>query len=216
MMGLCENEELFRLALAAAQLGTWDYDPATGHVSCSERTESILGEKPPAETLDQVLRDRTHPADAPQVDAAVRRALEPDSDGAIAIECRMRRPDGSMHWVQINGQAVFAGEGAHRRAVRMVGTTKDITQRKQAEEALAAAKTVAEQASRQGPFPGRAQPRIAHAFDARSDGAIDAPGHSGPRSGGPRDPGDGPPQRGDGGPLDRRPLGRDANRPRED
>ena len=66
--------------------------------------------------------------------------------------------------------------------------------------------------SRQGPFPGRPQPRTPHALDAGGDGRVDAPGPAGPRPGHARDAGDGPPQRRDGGPADRRLAGRGADR----
>ena len=69
---------------------------------------------------------------------------------------------------------------------------------------------------RQGPFPGGPQPRTAHAADAGGDGRVDAPGPAGPGPRRARDAGDGPPQRGDGGPADRRPAGRDADRAGKD
>jgi signal transduction histidine kinase/CheY-like chemotaxis protein len=45
----------------------------------------------------------------------------------------VNHPDGSVHWVEAHGKAVFEGEGVTRHAVSFVGTVKDITERKRAE-----------------------------------------------------------------------------------
>jgi len=66
---------------------------------------------------------------------AVTRALDPSGSGALHEDIRINRPnDGSKRWLAIAGQVFFAGEP--RRAIRMIGTVSDITERKRVEEAL--------------------------------------------------------------------------------
>jgi signal transduction histidine kinase/CheY-like chemotaxis protein len=59
----------------------------------------------------------------------------------------VRQPDGSYRWVRAWGQVIFEGEAEDRRPVRMIGSSRDITESKEAEEALRAAKEQAERAS---------------------------------------------------------------------
>src|SRR5690606_20877616 len=75
---------------------------------------------------------RVHPDDRRRVDEATRRGLEPRSGGHCDIEYRtVPGPDGTVRWVRDIRQTVFdAG-----RAVRMIGTLEDITERKAAEQA---------------------------------------------------------------------------------
>ncbi len=63
-------------------------------------------------------------------------ALCPQGDGRYEVEYRIRRPDGSERWIASHGQGYFAGSGEMRRAVRFAGTLRDISARKQTEEAL--------------------------------------------------------------------------------
>jgi two-component system CheB/CheR fusion protein len=127
-------------------MGTWDYDTATGQIDYDLRTQSIFGVDSPPDTYRKFIEVAVHRDDAARVDAAVRRALDPQSDGAYSAEYRVLWPDGSLHWIQAHGQTVFDGSGWNRRAERMVGTAQDITDRKEAEAFLKAARQSAEQA----------------------------------------------------------------------
>src|SRR5262249_35253731 len=48
----------------------------------------------------------------------------------------IRRGDGEVRWVEILGRLYFKGEGRGRRAINLVGTIADITERKKREEKL--------------------------------------------------------------------------------
>jgi PAS domain S-box-containing protein len=50
------------------------------------------------------------------------------------LETRMRRKDGSLHWVSLNARSVLDGQG---NMLYLEGTMRDITRRKEAAEALA-------------------------------------------------------------------------------
>src|SRR5689334_5758079 len=128
----------YGLALKAARLGLWRYDLETGLVHLDERMRQIWGESSAAATLpaEEMLR-RVHPNDRERVDAALRASLDPQSGGDYEIDYRIVWPDGTTRWVAANGQTRFAGSGAGRRAVEAIGTARDITERKQAEDRLA-------------------------------------------------------------------------------
>jgi signal transduction histidine kinase/PAS domain-containing protein len=135
---LHESEQFRGLAMAAGGLGTWDWNPATGEVLWDERCFAILGVSPGPSSYSDVINKLVHPSDAAMVDAAVKRAFAPASDGNYEIEYRVLWPDRSVHWVAARGQAIFEGEGESRKATRFIGTVMDITERKQAEAEVAA------------------------------------------------------------------------------
>ncbi|MDO9550495.1 MAG: PAS domain S-box protein [Methanoregula sp.] len=130
-----ENARQRQLALDAARLGWWHYDPVTKIASYDERYREIFGvtgSSCPNEELLPLL----HPDDHPRVWAAVERALDPADPHPYAIEYRVNAADGVMRWVQAHGKAGFEGDGEKRHATSFVGTVEDITERKRAEELL--------------------------------------------------------------------------------
>ncbi|MBD2054603.1 PAS domain S-box protein [Oculatella sp. FACHB-28] len=133
------SEAQARLAIKVGQLGTWHYDPNTNLVELDERMRKIWGEPEDAVTipLPKVI-ERIHPDDQERVAAAVGAALNPRSSGTYDIDYRIVWDDGTERWVSANGQAQFEGEGEARHPVGFLGTALDITDRKQAEVALAA------------------------------------------------------------------------------
>ncbi len=135
-VALQRSEERSRLAVRVAQLGTWRYDLGTGLVHLDERMQEIWGESAAVLPLNQ-MRQRIHPGDRDRVIDAVSAALEPSSSGTYEIDYRIVWPDGTERWIMANGQARFAGEGATRSAVELIGTALDITERKQTELLLA-------------------------------------------------------------------------------
>jgi PAS domain S-box-containing protein len=74
---LLRQEETLRLAIDAADVGTWDLDLDTGALIWSDRCYAMFGIKPgdPID-LDSVLT-RIHPADQPRVRDAMQQALDP-------------------------------------------------------------------------------------------------------------------------------------------
>ncbi|HTE51260.1 MAG TPA: PAS domain S-box protein [Kofleriaceae bacterium] len=131
---LGESEEQLRLAVDATQLGTWELDPGTGHRRWSDRSKALFGFPAAAEVTGEMISARTHPDDRPRVDAAVRRALQPDSGGELDIEIRLPGIEGREElWLQVRGRVLDDGGPA-----RLTGTMLDITERKRAEEGLRA------------------------------------------------------------------------------
>jgi PAS domain S-box-containing protein len=124
-----------QLALDAAHMGWWHYDPLTKVATYDARYAEIFGVEGNERPNDEILR-RLHPDDLPGVWAKVEAALNPSQPQPYSAEYRVVRDDGSVRWVEAHGAAAFAGEGASCRATSFVGTIADITQRKQAEQAL--------------------------------------------------------------------------------
>jgi len=131
--------ERVRNQLAEAQriahLGSWEYVAATEQTIWSDEEKRIYGLEPsqPSPEYDLMLRQFIHPDDATELDQRFRTAMQ---DGAVfENEHRIIRPDGSVRFVYNKAQPYFDSAG---KLIRYVGATLDVTERKQAEEALRA------------------------------------------------------------------------------
>jgi PAS domain S-box-containing protein len=125
-----------QLALDAAKLGWWQYNPITGISEWDDGYKVIFGMPGYTRPNDEILQQIIHPEDLPALWAKVEAALNPSDPQPYAAEYRINRPDGQMRWVEAYGTATFEGSGQTRRAVNFVGTVADITERKNAEEEL--------------------------------------------------------------------------------
>jgi PAS domain S-box-containing protein len=126
------SEERLRLALEAAQMGTWDWDILSGKVIHSVTTEVLYGFAPGSfhGTFESFLAS-LHPDDRQWVAQALHRTYEQGED--YNIEFRVIWSDGSVHWIASRGQVYYDQTG---QPVRMTGINMDITERKRAEEEL--------------------------------------------------------------------------------
>jgi PAS domain S-box-containing protein len=137
--GLRASEERLRIALDAAQLGWWQYDPSRGGVTCGDTRCKEIFERSAEVSADglsceEFFTKRLDPLDAEKVRAALKAALDPAEPKPYATEYRIRRRGGEIRWVEAHGLAHFEDSGRERRAVNMVGTIQDITERKEREE----------------------------------------------------------------------------------
>ncbi|HTM56555.1 MAG TPA: PAS domain S-box protein [Pirellulales bacterium] len=135
---LREQEERIRLAVEAADLGTWDFNPITGEQQWSSRAKLMCGLPADADVSNVSFRERVHPEDRERVNQAIQKAFDPQGDGFYETDFRIVWPDNTVHWLIARGQVLFEGENADRRAYRLIGTGLDITQRTQDEEAIRA------------------------------------------------------------------------------
>jgi PAS domain S-box-containing protein len=132
---LAENEEKLRLAVEATELGLWDYDIGSGRLVWNQRLKQLYGMAPDAEVTYEIYRQAIHPEDRDRVVGIYQAALDPSGDGRFGFEHRAVSPlDGTVRWVQAAGRVVFAGS----LPVRVIGTVRGVTERKEAEAALRA------------------------------------------------------------------------------
>jgi PAS domain S-box-containing protein len=125
-----------QLALDAAQMGWWHYDPVTKISYWDERFKEIFHITENEKPIDDILASRLYPDDLPEVLTKVKAALDPVNPQVFLAEYRMNLDDGSIRWIEAHGIATFEGTGKDKHAISFVGTVADITGRKKAEEAL--------------------------------------------------------------------------------
>jgi diguanylate cyclase (GGDEF)-like protein/PAS domain S-box-containing protein len=142
---LKDSKERLQRALEASRLALWDFDVESGKVYLSEAWSEMLGgEWVPTVTTFESLTEMV-----PQEDrAAIWDAIVPALKGLqpeYQVEHRLIRPDGKTIWIMSQGRAIE--RDASGRARRAVGTNRDITERKQREEALQLAALVYQHSS---------------------------------------------------------------------
>ncbi|MDN7513803.1 sensor domain-containing diguanylate cyclase [Burkholderia sp. AU45251] len=120
-----EHSTLTALALTESGTGVWDRNVATGEIHYSPAWKAMLGYAPhELSTRIEDAYERLHPDDIDDVKAAMLAHFEGRTD-YYAVEHRIRCKDGSYKWICSRGK-VIARDG-NDRALRMVGTTTDIT-----------------------------------------------------------------------------------------
>ncbi|MCZ6780030.1 MAG: PAS domain S-box protein, partial [Nitrospirae bacterium] len=126
------SEQRLANAQRLAHLGHWDWDIVSGNLYMSDEASRIYGFEPQAfpATLDACFQ-AVHPDDRDRVSESVDQTIS--SGQPFDNEFRILRPDGTLRHVHERGEASFGDNGA---PVRMIGTVYDITERKEAEEAL--------------------------------------------------------------------------------
>jgi|GEM_PF-697336 len=124
-----ESEQRTRLAIEAAEMGTFEWDLVTDRFKSSLRLNEIFGQHG-KEVDHSILIESIHPEDRHIRDSAVEQA---NSKGALHYEVRVVLPDASLRWINVFGKIIY-GEG--KVPLRMYGTVKDVTDEKQMIKAL--------------------------------------------------------------------------------
>ncbi|MCX7256449.1 MAG: PAS domain-containing protein, partial [Polaromonas sp.] len=131
---LYESEERWKFALEGSGDGVWDVNLVTEEAYHSRRYQEMLGyaQGEFAENYHEWF-DHIHPHDRPGVIAALE-AYTHQVSPHYATEYRMRCKDKRYIWIAAQGMVVsLTAEG---KPLRMIGTHKDITERKRAEAEL--------------------------------------------------------------------------------
>lgn len=134
---LASTRERLELALEASQMALWDWDLIKQKVFHT-RTEEILGlseEEGRTALLD--LRPLVHPDDRELLHQAMVEHLKGETP-EYSIEYRVRHAEGHWIWVEDRGRVVERDSCG--RAIRMLGTRRNITQRREQEKILQAAR----------------------------------------------------------------------------
>ena len=130
------SNERLELAFGGAKLGAFSLEVETGRIECDAHTAHIHGHASSPKTIKDGKRF-IHPDDRARINAAFAEARR--TGGVCSAEYRVVHPPGharagEVRWVAFEGSLVRATQGA---PTRLLGVTRDITQRKQAEQALA-------------------------------------------------------------------------------
>ena len=120
--------EHLHMALAAGNMGTWEWHVDSGEVVWSPMLEAIHGQPHGSfdGTFEAYQRD-IHPDDRDRVIATIQATLTGRSHD---LEYRIVLPDGSIRWLEAHGHLVRDAEG---KPLRLVGVCMDVTARKLAE-----------------------------------------------------------------------------------
>jgi PAS domain S-box-containing protein len=132
---LQELEERQRMALNAAELGTWKHDLASGLVELDARARAHYGVDAQVVAIEEILA-RIHADDAPSLQRAIADALDPNIKRPVAAEYRVIQPNGAVRWLSVNGLVHFADVDGTERATLAIGTTRDVTEQKRVEQTL--------------------------------------------------------------------------------
>ncbi len=133
---LRKSEERFSLAMEASKDGIWDWNLTTGDIYCSPGLTIMIG----YDSTDVIKnvhewKDLIHPEDQQKAYQANLDCVNNLTD-SFEVEYRMKTKNGGLKWILGRGKVVC--RDASGRAVRMIGTHQDITERKKAEERLKA------------------------------------------------------------------------------
>jgi PAS domain S-box-containing protein len=134
------------LALEAGHMGAWEWDIEHGRVYWSPQLHQLFGI--PNGTFEGTLegyRARIHPDDRDASLSKVQDALARRAKTHHVLH-RILHPNGDVRWLHAHARFFYAPDG---RPLRLVGITRDVTDLRNAEEALHQQHALTEQALRE-------------------------------------------------------------------
>jgi PAS domain S-box-containing protein len=135
---LQEKEYLLSESQRIGHIGSWSMDLATGAGTWTRETFRLYGVSPDTFTpANDTFFDLLHPDDRAAMREWIRAAAAGEHPGVL--EFRALLPDGSVRVLSGRGERLAADND---RPVRLVGTVQDVTEQKQAEEALRKSQTL--------------------------------------------------------------------------
>jgi PAS domain S-box-containing protein len=127
------SEERLRLAIAAGNVGIWDWDLTTSLLTWNDRMKTMFGRPTGVESESDItvpmFLELLHREDRPRIEAAMQNSISNHTDHKG--EFRVVWPDGSERWIAGLGRGQYDASG---NAVRMSGVAIDITDEKRADE----------------------------------------------------------------------------------
>ena len=126
---LFEHDQRLKLALELAGMVSWDWDVATDKFVWNDDPQRLIGPEPDGGYPDR--KAMVHPEDLAEFVRAGSESLR--SGDAYHSEFRIRRTDGQIVWIAARGRPVKDARGA---VTRMIGVSQDVSELKQAEQAL--------------------------------------------------------------------------------
>jgi len=130
---LREREQRLRLALEASAGGSWTWEAGSNRLDWDDVFRARYGFAPDEPAVHETWLSRVHEDDRPQVLSVLDEVLK--GKDAWDNTFRIVLPGGKVSWIQSLGRADRAADG---QPTRLTGLDLDITERRQAEEALRA------------------------------------------------------------------------------
>ena len=132
---LQQSQERLSVALHAADIGLFRWEIEADRLEWDDTLKRIFG-VPAGRTVASVkdFLEFVHPADREAVAAEVQRCIR--EHRGFEREFRILRPDGAVRWIADKARAVYAPDG---RPLYLTGACRDVTVRRETQEALEAA-----------------------------------------------------------------------------
>lgn len=129
------SEERFRQAMNATNDALWEWDVGAGYAFYDLSYCQMLGYESGGELpcYMQNWIDQVHPDDRERV-LSVNGACIDNLIGSLVVEFRIKTKDGEWKWILARGRATLRDD--YGKALKMIGTHIDITERKKMEEDL--------------------------------------------------------------------------------
>ncbi len=128
---LKESEQLYKQAQSLAHMGNWTYDLRTQKITWSDELYAIYEQVPGEPMTMQEWSSRLKPGEEERLLAEMQEAIEQkkplDSTHSIIL------PAGKKKVLHRRGEVVYDSAG---RAIKLVGTTQDVTEQKEAVETI--------------------------------------------------------------------------------
>ncbi len=133
-VALFENQARLSNAEVMAKLGSWEWDIRNDVLRWSEQAYRNFGYQPgEVEPSIELLLARVHPEDRQRVEEEINETLK--SGDRLSYEYRALHPDGVVQYLFCQGELLRDSEG---QPTRMFGTSQDVTERVEVEQALRA------------------------------------------------------------------------------
>lgn len=132
---LAQTQERLSFALAASGIiGTWDWHIPTDIFYSDAQFATMFSVDPDKGKMGVPLAEYLagiHPEDVSRIEAAIEHAIE--TGEKYTQQYRLLHKDGAISWVEAQGQCLYDEAG---KPLRFPGAVVDITQAKQAEQAI--------------------------------------------------------------------------------
>lgn len=121
-----EVEIRVRLAIEAAEIGTYEYNYNNQTLTASDRFYQIFGSEDPLDRTE--ILKRYHPDDAHLSGEAHAAAAK---SGKLFYETRLLLGDGGLRWIRLQGNVFYDADG---NRTKLLGTVLDITEYKRLQQ----------------------------------------------------------------------------------
>ena len=129
---LVRAKERLDLALTSSSLALWDWDLKHSRVYFNESWSALLGDSPRESTFSgEEVISWAHGEDREVLRVAVGNAAKGVSE---AFDCEYRVPNAAGDWIWVHSRGKVTQRDGSGQALRMTGTSTNITKRKIAEE----------------------------------------------------------------------------------